>query len=623
MRIINNQTIQVFTCEELIDALENNNEYKYIYLGSDITLTKGINISDSKEKITIDGTYANIRYKIIGIDSNTTEDTIKANKNNKEIKIRNIDIEYFNSNGVIYAPVQKSYADVVISYENINFTGTQLSYAPYSTTKITNSIINITDTSNITAQEVCESDCVIIGGTTTITSSATSSPLFLFRNDTTSPRIIFLCKSNITLTTETKELMNGTNKLNFTILHDTKVNLTTGNGFSSYSTTGANNVLIDERATLIFIEKSHQRVPMWNVFGTFTMKESSTLQLINSYNNTPSDNYNIYFKGANPNLILDNPKEVSIYTKNANVIYTNNPVTFKITCSRINLWNNSQDLTTIAGGINDLPDYSWYKSNAPLTLEGTFSQTETTLTTHNLTEEELTNLPALTNFKFQSKKEFSIGSINTNIHPINSTKNTISGHTSSFADILIKYNTIEEKITANSDGLFEYIPLSSINDDTELTIIINISGSFLYETRKIITPYNGELSLLEAPASLSFTNIPLSGTNYFKRTNDLTIKVVDSRVASSNWSLFASIDNPLTSQNGYILPNALIFRKFDDENIILNETPKLIYQGTTTGNPQMTSITYSNEKGPLLDLTNNSLEANEEYFSNIHFTLEE
>lgn len=127
--------------------------------------------------------------------------------------------------------------------------------------------------------------------------------------------------------------MNGTNKLNFTILHDTKVHLTTGNGFSSTTVHGANNVLIDERASFIFIEKNHQRVPMWAIFGSLTMKEDSELQIINSYANTPSDNYNIHFKGSDCKIILDNPKKFTIYTKNANVIYTNNPLTFNIKCS--------------------------------------------------------------------------------------------------------------------------------------------------------------------------------------------------------------------------------------------------------------------------------------------------
>lgn len=92
--------------------------------------------------------------------------------------------------------------------------------------------------------------------------------------------------------------MSGTNKLNFMILHDTKVHLTTGNGFSSESNYEANNVLIGERASSIFIEKKYRTIPMWGIFGTLTVKEDSELQLINLYNNTPSNNYNIHFKGT-------------------------------------------------------------------------------------------------------------------------------------------------------------------------------------------------------------------------------------------------------------------------------------------------------------------------------------
>lgn len=81
--------------------------------------------------------------------------------------------------------------------------------------------------------------------------------------------------------------MSGTNKLNFTILHDTELHLTTGNGFTDSPNQGANNVLIEERATLNFIEKSHQRISMWAIFGSFTMKEGSNLSLINSFDTTP------------------------------------------------------------------------------------------------------------------------------------------------------------------------------------------------------------------------------------------------------------------------------------------------------------------------------------------------
>ena len=69
---------------------------------------------------------------------------------------------------------------------------------------------------------------------------------------------------------------------------------------------------------------------------------------------------------------LYNPKNLTIYTKNANVIYTNNPLTFSISCSRINMWQNSTDLST-AGDINNIPDYSWYKDDGLLQIEGTIT----------------------------------------------------------------------------------------------------------------------------------------------------------------------------------------------------------------------------------------------------------
>ncbi len=623
MKIINNKIVQVYTSEELSSVLESENEYEYIYLGNDITLEKGITINNNKEKVTIDGTYTNIKFKLTGVNSNASTDTIIASPNIKEIKIKNMDIEYTNNYGVVYAPAESLYKDVAVTYENINFLGTQLSFNPFGTTQIIDSIINIEDTNSITAGEVCESSRVIIGGNTTISSKATTCPLFIFRNDPPNISMIFLCKSNINIYTDTKELMNGTNKLNFTILHDTEVNIITGNGFSVYSTTGANNVLIDERASLKIIEKSHQRVPMWNIFGTLTMKEGSTLQLINSYKDTPIDNYNIYFKGNNPQINLDNPKEILIYTKNANVIYTNNPITYKIKCCRINFWIDSQELTS-AGGISNLPDYYWYKNDDLLELTGTITQTETSITTHNLTEEELANLPSLDNFKFQSKKQFSIGAIKTNIHPLNNTQDTISGHTSSFADVLIKYNGNTEIVTAEEDGFFKYDLTTSIPDNTEIEFISNISNSFLYETRKITTPFNGELSLMDTDNSLSFSLIPINNSKIFPRTKKIVISVVDSRLNSSNWRLFAYIDTPLTSLSGYLLEDALIFKKLTNENIILNETPQLVFQGVDTGgNPNKIDLTFSEEKGPLLDLTNNALVANEEYFANIHFKVEE
>ena len=416
--------------------------------------------------------------------------------------------------------------------------------------------------------------------------------------------------------------MTGTNKLNFTILHDTTVHLTTGNGFSHMPNYGANNVLIEERASFIFIEKSHKEIPMWAIFGNFTMKEDSQVQIINSYSNTPSDNYNIHFKGSDCKMNLYNPKNLTLYTKNSNVIYTDNPITFNINCTRINMWQNSTDIS-LAGDINNLPDYSWYKDSGLLKIEGTITSSLTSITRHNITASELSNMPDISNFTFQNRKQFSIGSKIMNIHPINLNKNTISGHTDSFADVLIKYDNIEEIVNADDKGLFEYNITSSIPNGKEIELTANVSGSFIYTKRTVTTPFTGELTLLDANTSLSFAKTPITGTYIFPKTEDLKIKIVDSRIDNTDWNLYVYVNNPLTSANGFTLDEALIFKKFDDEIITLTVNPEIVYTGNNEGTISYKEINWSKEKGPLLDLTNEGLEANEEYFATIYFNIEE
>ena len=287
------------------------------------------------------------------------------------------------------------------------------------------------------------------------------------------------------------------------------------------------------------------------------------------------------------------------------------------------MWPDSTQLSA-AGDINNLPNYSWYKSNSLLQIDGIMTSSMTAITHHNITTSELAKLPNIGNFTFQNRKQLSIGTTNMNIHPINSTKNTISGHTDSFADVLIKYNGSSEIVNADDGGLFEYNITSSIADNTTIELTANVSGSFIYGTRTITTPFTGELSLLDVNQSIDFSNIPINDTYIFPKTSELKTKIVDSRLNSSDWKLYAYIDNPLTSSNGFILENALVFKKFNNEVITLNSNPTLVYtEENNVGIVSFKELNWSTEKGPLLDLTNDALEVNEEYFSTINFSIEE
>lgn len=227
MNKINNKTVLVSTSSELKDALENDNGYEYIYLENDITLDSGITVNKNKNSVTINGTYQNVMHTLTGMNSVDSSDTIVCISSSQQIKIKNIKIIYTNTNGVVYVPEDNSSYNTITIYDNVTFTGTQLSVNPYGVVKIDNSNITIQSTNNVESQEVCEAERIIIGGKTNITSNSTNFSLFYFKEDSVSPYVVFSCKSNVIMSTDTREFMSGTNKLNFTILHDTSVHLTT------------------------------------------------------------------------------------------------------------------------------------------------------------------------------------------------------------------------------------------------------------------------------------------------------------------------------------------------------------------------------------------------------------
>lgn len=612
MEIINYRTVKVYTFLELKDVLEGSNGFEYIYIVNNIVIEGNVVIN--KKKVIIDGIYNNIRYKLSGMNSCEDSDTFVVDSGDKEIEFRNVDVVYTNTYGLVNVIEKNKIYNVLVIFNNVYFMGTKLVINPYGSVKITDCIIKMMEINSVLPQEVCYIKNVIIGGSSNITCENCSGPVFLFRSDTIGPSIIFLCKCNVVITSDTNAFMNGSNRVNFTLLHDSYVNIITCNGFAGYTIHGANNVLIEQRAKLVFIENDHKRIPMWSVFGSFTMKKDSSLEVINSYNKTPSDNYNIHFKGQRCKLILDDPKCVKFYTKNANVLYSNNEMEFEIKCSRFNFWINAKDID-VAGDINDLPDYYWFKDDGLFEVAGTISSGDTVVLSHNLIDGVGCDI---SNFSFQSKKCFSIGNNFINVHPINDSINKICGHTISNGSVIIKFNDVKDIVYSDSSGYFEYNCSSIISDGTDVEIISNDPNGFIFGSRIVNSPYAGELSIMEISEVFDFSLIPLE-SSIFPRNKSFIIKVIDSRVVKDSWSLVAYLLEDFSSQLGFCLNDALIFKKFDNEIVILSNEEKVIYNSSDGGDVNV--IEWSNDRGLLLDLSNSYMEINEEYFASIVFKL--
>ena len=617
IQIIDNNTVVVTSSDELKQAVSEDNGYDYIYLGSDIIATSGFIINSNKVKITIDGTYNNVKYTYTN-NLSLEATVIKASTTNKRIILKNMNIVSSHGYGVVYVPSHPNYSNVVVEYNNINFSGIELSQNYYGTTKIIDSLIDAKDTNNVSTQRVCDSNRIIIGGNTTITSSSSTNTVFFF-NDVIPSYIKIVPNSNVSITTN-KELMNGTNRLDLIVGHGSEFLLTTGNGFAITTTHGARNVLIEEMANFTFIEKSHQRVPMWNVFGDFIVKEGASISVINTYMTTPTDNYNIYFKGTNQKFILDNPKYVNIYTKNANVVYTNNPVDFAFSFSRINMWIYALDYTS-ACGLDDTPALYWYKETTPAKITGVFNKDSTTVTSHNFTDTELSSISDINSFSFQGKKILTIGMLKINVHPITDSTNVISGHTIPYANVKIEYDNKSLTASADENGLFEANVDSAIAENTRVKITSCLNSCFT--ERKVTTPFMGEITLLKATENIPFS-MKMSSTNpiILPKKNETVVTVVDSRVNSTNWKLYLNYTNPMIESTGKVLIDSLLFKKFNNEEIFLKTTKKLIYESNDNGGVvNVSNITFSTDKGLFLRPSKDLLE-DEDYSTIIVWSVE-
>ena len=617
IQIIDNNTVVVMTSDELKQVLSEDNGYEYVYLGSDITATSGFVINSNKGKIVIDGTYNNTKYTYTN-NLSSEETVIKVSTANKRIILKNMNIVSSHGYGVIYVPSHPNYSNVVVEYNNINFSGIELSQNYYGTTKIIDSVLEVKDTNNVSAQRACNSNRIIIDGNTTITSDSNTNTIFFF-NDVIPSLVKIMPNSRVSITTN-REFMNGTNRLDLIVGHGAEFLLTTGNGFAITTTHGARNVLIEEMANFTFIEKSHQRVPMWNVFGDFKVSEGASISVINTYMTTPSDNYNIYFKGTNQKFILDNPKYVNIYTKNANVVYTNNPVDFSFSFSRLNMWIYALDYTS-ACTLDDTPAFYWYKENTPAKITGVLNKDSTTVTSHNFTDTELSSISDINSFSFQDKKILTIGMVRINVHPITNSIDTISGHTIPYANVKMEYNNKSLTAVSDENGFFEVNVDSAILDNTRVKITSCLNSCFT--ERNVITPFMGELTLLKATKNIPFSMIP-SSTNpiILPKKNETVVTVVDSRVNSTNWKLYLNYTNPMIDSTGKVLIDSLFFKKFNNEEALLNTNKKLIYESSDNGGlVGVSNVTFSTDKGLFLKPSKDLLE-DEDYSTLIIWSIE-
>lgn len=90
-----------------------------------------------------------MRYTFTEINSSSDSDVITASTTNKNIIVKNMDVIYINTNGIIYVPVYTTYKNVCVEHNNILFKGVEMVFNPYGTIRAIDCNIVIEDTEGV------------------------------------------------------------------------------------------------------------------------------------------------------------------------------------------------------------------------------------------------------------------------------------------------------------------------------------------------------------------------------------------------------------------------------------------------------------------------------------------
>ena len=620
LKVISDSKVAIYSYEELKEVLQGDNNYSIIYLASNITLLGGINISKTKLNVTIDGTYDNIVHTLEDKKSASASDTISASSNTLKVTVQNMNIIGYNYYGIIYVPENSAYKNVEVEYSNITYVGPQISFHPTGLTRFMNSNITI-ETGYLAGNEVCECNKIEIGGITTIIHKSTSNSSFWFRSS--NPYLKILKDSVVDFSSINRELFYGVNDLNLTIDANSKFYVTTHNGMA-YSTFGTLNTVIGENSTFIIKQTgTNGSNATWNSYGTITVNNNATLQIVNNYSGIASSNYNIYFRSANSGFILNNPKKIFLYNSMANVIYTSSNIPFNFKYTRINLFNKALDIDTKLS-LSSLPDFSWYKDDDLSIVSGKFSSSKCEIESNNYTTLELDKLPSLDNFVFANKKIFTIGDVNIRMNALTDKDTKIEGITKENSEVLIEYNDIVEVVSADDSGYFSYSYNDALPIGTIITLTVKEKDEFIYHTKVVQIVYSGELTLDDATKLILFKYVPLSLDPIIcPRATSLDLTVTDSRVESTNWKLYASINENPKSDSNIELKNSLVYVDESGNITPLSSNKTLVYTGSKNdGSIKVTNVSFKENEGILLKV-NDVLINNLEYKTDIIWSIEE
>ncbi len=617
MTVLDDTTVVVYSPNDLASALQSNNGVTMIYLGSNIQLVNGIAILASKNTITIDGLYpldeTGMIHTLTDISSTNEADTIYINSaSTLQLTIQNLNMVGKNYYGTFHIYEATNTTGVILTYKNVTYTGPQMTHHGGGLVRYLDCTITIWQDYS-SAQEVAELYQLEIGGDTVITHNSTSNAIFWFRGYENTPYFRILPGANVQINSTNYGIYTSSNPVEITVHPNARLLINTANGMFGGSSHQASSVLIDRGANFTLTHNTNY----WGnatfyCKGAFTVSEDATVYMKADYSGAGAL---INFTSSGSGLTFRKPRSVVLYNRTGALFAFSSLTPFSIISAQLNNWIVAT-LFPGAGTLLDVPLYTWRKpDDTDLEVTANVSGQQTTILSSNFTANELLNLPSLALLQLHLIHVLSMGRLSLQVDPIADDYSPISGVTEKGAAIAISLSLYTAGGAADNDGRFSSAIPMIIPVGTIVTITTNTP--FLYTTKIVLSVEAGEIYLASAPEEVAFTTkaVSIDPLILGRVLPDWFLSVYDGRARNEKWYLYATVDKPLTTEDGlHSLLDAICY--VDQEKTIysLSPMPTLVYVGEGNGgSPKNTEVSWKADRGILLQVTGEPFESNATY----------
>lgn len=608
-------TANVSSFEELKSKIEDTTTTEII-INNDIIFNGGIKVNANKSELVIDFNNHSV------IDNNNLSFTntiyVASTTNTISITVKNATWDGRNYYGVI--GVYDGNTNTTITLDNINYIGPQFVYNKNGTTNIKNCYITIDKNNSTTnAQEFCEANRLNIIGNVTVISRSTSDAIIWFTGTNASLTVFENSSFNVSASSTYFLYTDVSPVLLFK--KDSSTTITTKNGLfyaSGSASHIASSFTLEENASFVAYKQQSNTIPMFKCVSNFTLNKNSTFRL---FSEVISSTALMYF-GKSANIQINDPKNVVLYNRGGNIFSFNNtsastPNTININTEMLRLWNIAKSPLSDAGSFSDPPTTQYFKKDYVENINVIAKITSSLTSVDNNLNSEDNGYPMTTSsLKLLTSNVISIGKVTLGANEINDTATTIVGYTNPNANLKISFDEKSLTTTANHSGTFS-VPL-----ENNLTVgtIVTISSNSNFLTKNLPFVVVGSIKITKLPTLnfYSFTTNSNKNTIYRQDIN-FSIEVTDSRASGGNWYLYAYIESPLTS-NTNKLEDALIFIK-DGVKHKLTTTPLIIYTGSWNKEEKITTISWKNDEGFILNIDPSKTYFSGDYQTTLYFQI--